>query len=343
MLKVKRIEWIDYAKAIGITCVMLSHALIGEPYNTIFRLWFIPIFFFLAGWFAHRERYASIPTLIRHKTLRLLIPYLLINILTYPFWLLVARHYGADAGSDTLWWQPLVGIVRGEHPYLEHNQPLWFLPALMTTEIVYYLIYRAITYRRLYMAITGVTIVIGWALSWLHVGPLPWGLGIVMPMMLFYAGGAWCSTIRWHRLNDWRLYTAMILLGIAGMCIGYYGNDIPIRVSDNLYGHYPAFLIGAIGGVSAIIGISNMLEKGQTYMGWLSTIGRHSLFLLGLHLMTYTLIKGALVYIGGVNLQWFGSLAGSIALCLLTLAVLVPTAEAIQRIRKRGTLKDEES
>lgn len=93
----KRIVWIDYAKAFAITIVVLLHVQIPNPYQHIFYSFVIPLFFFLAGLFSHPDHYKSFADFWKHKTLRLLVPYIFFSVLNYLYWLLVARHMGADA------------------------------------------------------------------------------------------------------------------------------------------------------------------------------------------------------------------------------------------------------
>lgn len=137
-----RILWIDYVKAFAIITVVMLHIPIGDPYRHIARSFVIPVFFFLSGIFSHPSRYATFGSFFRHKTIRLLLPYVIFNVLNYLYWLLIARHYGADADMDMSVTKPLLGILSGIEPWMYHYKPLWFLPCLMVAETLFWCTYR---------------------------------------------------------------------------------------------------------------------------------------------------------------------------------------------------------
>ncbi|WP_354669288.1 acyltransferase family protein [Bacteroides gallinaceum] len=70
----KRLDWIDYARGIGIFCVYLYHTGYSTPYRYCFEYFLIPIFFFISGYLFNEERpiKQSVVKIIK----RLIIPYL---------------------------------------------------------------------------------------------------------------------------------------------------------------------------------------------------------------------------------------------------------------------------
>ena len=333
----KRVDWIDYAKGIGIVCVMLLHAQVDDPYRRVIYLWVIPLFFLLSGIHAHREQYSTYKDFFRHKSLRLLMPYAILNGITYLFWLFIGRHFGTDAGAAIAWWEPLVGIVRGEYPYIVHNEPLWFIAALFSTETVYYLLYRPIRRASTYLAVTLGLLVVGWLISLFGLSPLPWEIATVPAMLPFYAAGAWMGEeVRSGRsaMPSTKQILGLLVLGLAAMVVGYLLNIDEVRVSANRYGAYLPFLSGAVGGCMVVCGASMLLERGSKYMTWLAFIGRNTLWILGLHLMAYSLVKGVAVYILHLPLEVFASAAGKGCLVVCGLLVLLPVCIGIQRMKR---------
>ncbi len=322
----QRIEWIDYAKGIGIVCVMLLHAHVPDPWRRIIYLWVIPLFFFLSGIFAHPERYATMKDFFMKKSMRLILPYLCYNAIAYIAWLLIGRHVGSDAGIAIAWWEPLVGMLRGEYPYIVHNPPLWFICALWSTETVYYLVYRSIRSKTVYGIVTMTMLLIGWGCSFTDVGPLPWEIATVPTMIVFYALGRVWGEVHPAQVSPWVVVGAM-LLGVGAMWIGYTMNIDEVRVSNNHYGSYLPFLCGAAGGITALSCLSMLLERVSPHMGWLSYIGRHTYWILGMHLLAYSVVKGMAVY--GLRrvwnydyLAWFETGIGQVVLVVSALLLL---------------------
>lgn len=125
---VKRIEWIDFAKTICIICVVLGHSHVPPEYKSFIYVFHIPVFFFMSGAIFSFEKYPIYKLFLKRKINQLLIPYLLINLLTYLFWFLIGRELGRDVDLDLNPLKPLLGICSGipyDH-FLEHNIPLWF-------------------------------------------------------------------------------------------------------------------------------------------------------------------------------------------------------------------------
>jgi len=135
----KRLNWIDWAKAIAITFVVFGH--IPEErdafllhYITFFHM---PLFFFISGYLTKKEYFNK-------KTLKkywhtLVVPYFIYNILFYPYWAI--RHIidFPDAGwYDFL--KPIIGTLLLQHAtdyYESLNGVTWFIAALLVMKIIF--------------------------------------------------------------------------------------------------------------------------------------------------------------------------------------------------------------
>lgn len=135
----KRLNWIDWAKAIAITFVVFGH--IPEErdafllhYITFFHM---PLFFFISGYLTKKEYFNK-------KTLKkywhtLVVPYFIYNILFYPYW--AVRHIidFPDAG----WYdfiKPIIGTLLLQHAtdyYESLNGVTWFVAALLIMKIIF--------------------------------------------------------------------------------------------------------------------------------------------------------------------------------------------------------------
>ena len=137
----KRISYIDLAKGISISIVMLFH-IRGICTNEIplspvlFSACMLPPFFLLSGMFFKEE--VSFGAFLRKKVDRLLLPFVffyiatavvLPNILHYCF----GTQFGTVNGWPSLW----AFVWPGEYP----NIPLWFLWCLFVVNIIFRLLF----------------------------------------------------------------------------------------------------------------------------------------------------------------------------------------------------------
>lgn len=304
-LNTNRIVWIDYIKAFSIMIVVALHVGIPDPYRTILRSFIIPLFFVLSGLFFNPKKYPTYQSFLKHKTLRLLIPYLLFNAITYIYWLLIAQHMGADSGTTIPFWRPLLGILLGLEHYMEHCKPLWFLPCLMVTEWIFYLCTRF--FKNNLKKVFFNTLVIsslGFLLSSFHLPPLPYAIGGACSMTLFYFIGyiVRCNndylsilngTIERSSITIWSL----IWIITTGLCTFLSIQTEQTKVFENLYGNLLYAIPSAILGCISMMSFCIILYKLLPNLKILLYIGTHTLTILAFHLMLAGWIKGITYFI----------------------------------------------
>lgn len=329
-----RIDWIDYAKAIAIFCIVLLHANVPYPAKGLIRVWVIPLFFFLSGIFANTSRYATFRDYFVQKGLHILVPYVCFNILTYLFWLFLGRHYGYDAETDIAWWKPLWGIVYGEYSGFIHYIPLWFLACLFTCETLFYLIFRHIREARTYWMTVLCILLIGGINYYFNPIALPWGLGIAFPMMVFYATGAFFADR--IRSNDYRILQARLLhwcfIGATLVSVAIYMiNPGEVLVFKNEYGNYLLFYIGAFAGITGMMCACRLIEQWFGHLSRLSFIGRNTLIILCLHLIVFSFIKGISYYLFGLPLEIYDQTWVLVTASIANIVLQVPVILFINR------------
>lgn len=136
--KVKRLDYIDIAKGLGMLTIIWGH-IVHEGWSNQFVYSFhIPLFFFLSGMVFNASKYQTVGELIKKRVKTLLIPYLIFSIITWALWVGM-RVVSHDA---TNYWYPLLQtfIAQGSAGFLRHNLPLWFVTCLFVVEIMYYYI-----------------------------------------------------------------------------------------------------------------------------------------------------------------------------------------------------------
>ena len=120
----KRLVWIDDAKAIGIFLVILAHTQIWGSVTDWISVFRMPLFFFLSGYLFSFQRNSDGKLFARKRFKQIVIPYIFINIITYLFWLLVSSHYGVSADEQlTPWYGPIVAALLCNGKDMVHNIP----------------------------------------------------------------------------------------------------------------------------------------------------------------------------------------------------------------------------
>ncbi len=335
-----RVLWIDYVKAFAIITVVMLHIPILDPYRHIARSFVIPLFFLLSGLFSHPERYATYPSFLRHKTLRLLLPYILFNLINYLYWLIIARHYGADAGTEMSLIRPLLGILLGIEPWMYHYKPLWFLPCLMVTEILFYSAWRlSSTLHKAYLlpVIILCLSATGYILSCAHVPPLPYAIGGAFTMMLFYYLGYVLASHRQtvHTYTDVQTHPIfLILITVISMtlCIVLSLQTAETRVFENSYGNILYALPAAICGCVALSGIAILLSNALPTLRLLQYIGSHTLVILGIHLTVASFVKGFTTFVCQQPLSIYQSLWVRLLLVVAVVLCSVPLCYLYDKI-----------
>lgn len=294
-----RILWIDYVKASAIAIVVLLHLGTPDPYRTVARSFVIPLFFLLSGMFSRPEKYPTWKCFLQHKTLRLLIPYVIFNAITYLYWLAVGRNMGADATVLIPWWKPMVGAMFGLEHWMEHCKPLWFLPCLIIAEVMFYTSYRLTYNRKGWLTILMIILfACGISLSLLRLPPLPYAIGGAMSMSIFYYLGYLLDkyTCRLQKLRDMvsgnTLYWLLACIVSMCSCVCLSLQTSETRVFENTYGNiffaFPAACMGCIGVAALCI----LLFKLFPPIRLLSYIGTHTMPILAFHLMIASVVKG---------------------------------------------------
>lgn len=142
-MKKDRINWIDWAKCIAITMVVFGH--IPQPADSFLVFYIctfhIPFFFFISGYLT-KVRLESKEEL-KKCIQSLIIPYILYNIIFYPYWAI--RQY-IDSGVNFSVFEyvikPLIGL-----PFLQINSPIsssvngamWFVAVLLIMRLTVFL------------------------------------------------------------------------------------------------------------------------------------------------------------------------------------------------------------
>ena len=181
----ERIHYIDIAKGLGIFWVVLAHAS-HEAWIWRYSWQFhMPFFFFLAG-LVYQERY-SFKEFFFRRLRSLILPYFIFAFITFIYWLWIERPF--RPGDQSVLYE-LIGIFYGDYDsnHLFFNPPLWFLPCLFVTELLFWPAAKCKTKVGTWTWILSY-FAIGQVLLRYHISGFPFGIHTALNAVLFYGIG----------------------------------------------------------------------------------------------------------------------------------------------------------
>ena len=327
----KRLIWIDDAKAIGIFLVILAHTQIWSSVTDWISVFRMPLFFFLSGYLFSFQRNPNGITFIKKRFHQIVIPYILINIITYLFWLLVSSHYGVSADEqNTAWYSPILAIILCNGRDMVHNIPLWFLLCLFIVEVMYYIIYKPLSCWQRW-AMTLLFVLLGYVNYQYIPFVLPFSLGTAFVGIMFYFLGNEVKE-RLHNIQLPALFQPVVLLASTAVITYFSVTNDRVYLYCNHYGNYMYFIIAALCGICMIYTLTDYLSRWIGENKVIEYISRNTLAICGFHLMCFTLIKGIAVYIIGLPLEIFnGTILPNVVLAALGMGICCLIAYILNR------------
>ncbi len=288
MIEGQRIGFVDYAKAIGITLVVVGHA---NAYNSFCKEWIyafhMPLFFLLSGMLLRPT--ADLKAFAIKKGRRIIVPYFVWGLIFSVFSL-----------------KNIALVCYGSHQTLvlaNSLSSLWFFPTLFVGYVIGEMIINAATRNAKTSALLRFTwgvvgMLVGFLLPKLHYG-YPWGLDIALVAMGFMMIGK-CTfemLMKVRLINNIWLLAVTCVLGISTM--GVFLNSPQngyVNVAESIYGNHILFLVSALLGSFFIICLSILLEK----VNWgavsksILYVGQNSLTIMILHKPVISVTEKAL-------------------------------------------------
>ena len=353
-----RKSYVDFAKCIAILFVLMNHIGLTIPYVSNFGgMFYVPIFFVLAG-FTYHAKEESYISFVSKKAKRLLVPYLVANLVYFVFFFMKDDVLGNKVGLESL--KPLGGILYSRYslyPITEEftkgnvyfltiqNSPTWFLTALFLSYLLFELVVRVSnSYKKKkgedLVLIIACALLLAIGMVFYYVCPilLPWSLDCVPFFTVYMMAGYYVShknlleVIQEKKgIFPYFVFLVLVAVTIVGYCIAGSAN---ISVAN--FGRYT--LLGVLNGiVSSLLvlyisfGAKNLLPK------VLCTIGRNTLHILCYHLFVFMfLITFCNLVFPGVLDQTTGmSYVLKVVIVVVTITVIQLVEEAMKRIRKK--------
>jgi len=294
----KRINWIDWAKAIAITMVVFGHLPMEENnyllrYITVFHM---PLFFFISGNLSKTNQ----PTKKQFSKYftSLVYPYIIYNIVFYPYWL--ARYYIKNdfhLGTTYDWLiKPFWGAMLLQHE--SHfscvlNGVTWFIAALLIMKIVLSIVSR--TNSNSILVIISILCIIGYVsneqiLFTKDLTPI----GFMKCFPFFILGYKLKNSPILCTINTKRDFT-MSVIGVIISNIAF----ILSRENSNYIINSCLFYIICVSGIMLILSICRLLDN--FYSNIIITISNGTLMIMGLHWMIMGIINYSLCYVFAID------------------------------------------
>lgn len=300
-----RINWIDWAKCIAITMVVYGHIPQTEGSFLPFYIctFHIPLFFFISGYLTKtrpntKEEFKK----CKHS---LIIPYILYNIIFYPYWA-IRLYIDQGIGFSILDYiiKPFIGI-----PFLQINSPIsssvngamWFVAVLLIMRLTIHLCIHT-SKPLLYIKIIALIFIGLYIISMKHKLPLSMTIeGLFKCMPLYLLG---YLTKQYHWLEEISIQkdfiVAFILLSISIWATFIY------KDSDCFTNQIIAFYIVLITATYGILLLCKVLNNITNPIIVNISIG--TLMIMGLHWMfigtTNFLIEHILSMSTGITYFW---------------------------------------
>ena len=266
-----RIQWIDIAKGLGILLVVFGHS--GFP--LVIQWWIysfhMPLFFILSGLLFNPSKYKNLWEFLTKKSKGLVFPYVFFSTITLLV-LVFIYHDNRFLDVAKNGWE---------------GSALWFIPVLLFTELIYYILESFLNAIFLYIALICFAL-LGWYFSDVRI-QLLYNFEVVLTAIAFYGIGHLFSKAINKLLsnNNWKLIMISIIC-LTFNIIFCYLNNVKLDLAVNEVGILPYTYISALCGFLAIAAASSFIEKNFffekiTFKSILIYLGSNSIVILGIH------------------------------------------------------------
>jgi fucose 4-O-acetylase-like acetyltransferase len=283
----QRIEFIDLAKGVCISLVVLHHCHILIPGLQFIRM---PLYYILSGIFF--KQYDGLGDFALRKTNKILIPFLffyIISFVGYSFILHYFPHIRINGLEDSL------NFLDPWYSRLTVNYPLWFLLSLFSTSILFYWV-QSITKRLdLQFLITILFAALGYYITHIQEATLPLFFDNTFRFSPFFALGYMLKRTPILYPTIYKKYNPPFV--VCGFTLFFLLANISL--SDSLE-YIFSYGLSFIGVISLLF-----LCKNIKHLPFLSYFGRYSIIILCTHFPIMAFMRVILVRF--MDLELIGS------------------------------------
>ena len=290
----KRIDYIDILKGVGIIFVVIGHLYLNPFVDEYIYSFHLPLFFIVSGLLLNVERYPNFKIFFVSRIKSLYVPFIIFYLLIWLYWFFIERRFRFFEVSP---FETAFGIIWGSDSqrWIYPAGVLWFVMALLSLEIIVYSIVKQNWNYLLKILILVILFVIGLFLSHLNLFVLPWSINNALLCIPFLSLGYACR--KWILFNNIitdnkkHLFTFAFILFLINL-LSVYFFDVNIDLSRLITGNLLLYLtVPFIGSASFFL-----FCKAVGNNSLLQWFGRNSLVILAFH----PPISRAITYLLGI-------------------------------------------
>ncbi|RYF48264.1 MAG: hypothetical protein EOO38_10485 [Cytophagaceae bacterium] len=280
----KRIEWIDAAKGMGIFLVVLGHALPSTTVAaTVIWAFHMPLFFFLSGLTAAPWSSGATPKFVRGLR-GLLIPYLFFSLVSIVLFMATQSNVLTKA-SWTGQLQQMAYGVAGPDGRMRYNVPLWFFTCLIVVRLAFAAITSTVRARSTQLAciVFGALVAHGYLFP--HFTSMMWNLDVALVALLFFTVG-YCiqrldiNPADWSRTLQWSAGLVAMLVFVAAVAA-----NGRVDMNGRSFGNPWWFYAGAFAGIALMASAATRLA----HIKCIKILGQASIVIFPVHALFWLL------------------------------------------------------
>ncbi len=292
----ERIDWIDYAKALGVFWVIMGHTYKGYSFIGWIYSFHMPLFFFLSGITLKIEQ-ISCKEFLKKRVKSLLIPYILYSIV-YIMLEVIKSGLNGNMDETIKYFLRDAFWIRGQQATIG----LWFLPLLFLVEVLLMVVYKGIRSKNLRAASVLFITAMGFLYADKIGKALPWGLDAALVVIFFlYAGYVFkqiCLS-SWMNGKQKDIFKYAII-GVGLLFANIIFNNYNMKlIGDNAdmyslrYGNEIIYILSALAGIGFISIVLGYILKNVKSRFW-RFMGRNTLHIYCLHGLALMFVRKVL-------------------------------------------------
>lgn len=288
----------------------------------------MPLFFAISGILFSVNKGATFKSFFLKRFKQLIVPYFILNIITYLFWLFIGRKFGSDIALNIPIYKPLLGILYGNgiDNYLQHCTSLWFIPCLFIVENIYFIFSSQ---KKLILIASFV--LLGFADYYFALPRLPWGINIAFTAIIFYIIG---NTFKNYIIKYETSLNSNALIFGTSLIVLFFLSKINgnVDMDNRMYSNYLLFILSGISGIIMILSCSKILEGIFSGSKLLVFISNGTIVILAFHAIAGSIIRGVTLFIFHIPITIYDNkIINSALYSILSIVILMPLMYVLER------------
>ena len=276
-------------------------------------------FFFISGYL--KKRTLSLKESAKKYGYSLLIPYIIYNVVYYPYWLIKFYiEHGGITWSDAI--KPIIGTILGQlnsNFSCELNGVTWFLIALFLMHILTDVLNRYKHGKSIMFILSIITMILYGANKYYHYAPYITYHGFIRCLCFFFLGNLFQQMNYLKTINLQKDLTIGISTLLLSLILFYWHIN-----ENNFILHITLYYVVNLISVFAFIHLSRSLNNIKSRLITLISLG--TLLIFGLHRMMIGAIDYIIektFHIQNITYEWYECIIIALAIELILLPIVI--------------------